>query len=76
MAVVHAVAAVARPHVAPMLDAVDDPEASGEALRHVLVGGVHRWRTSRPRSPRPRAASRLPPHKATKIIGEVLAEID
>jgi hypothetical protein len=27
--------------VAPAVEALDDPEASSEALRHVLVGGVH-----------------------------------
>src|ERR1019366_984055 len=26
---------------APPMEVLDDPEASGEALRHVLVGGVH-----------------------------------
>ena len=35
-----------------------------------------RSRTSRPKSPRLRAASRSAPHEATKIIGEVLAELD
>ncbi len=27
--------------LAAAVEAIDDPEASGEALRHVLVGGVH-----------------------------------
>ena len=41
MALVHAVAESDDHAVAPALEAIDDPEASGEALRHVLVGGVH-----------------------------------
>ena len=39
MAVVHAVAED-RDHVAEAVDALDDPAAGGEALRHVLVGGT------------------------------------
>ena len=39
MAVVHAVAEN-REQVAEAVDALDDPEASAEALRHVLVGGT------------------------------------
>src|SRR5690349_2398286 len=41
MKVVHAVATSEDHAVAPAVEALDDPEASGEALRHVLVGGVH-----------------------------------
>src|SRR3954470_18644485 len=41
MAVVHAVAEDPDHEVARAVEALDDPEASGEALRHVLVGGVH-----------------------------------
>ena len=41
MTVVHAVAESPDHAVAPAVEALDDPEASGEALRHVLVGGVH-----------------------------------
>src|SRR6478672_3801340 len=41
MSVVHAVATSPDHDVAPAVQALDDPEASGEALRHVLVGGVH-----------------------------------
>src|SRR5437899_2550430 len=41
MALVHAVATSPDHAVGPAVAALDDPEASGEALRHVLVGGVH-----------------------------------
>jgi len=41
MSLVHAVAEAPGDPVAPAVEALDDPEASGEALRHVLVGGVH-----------------------------------
>jgi hypothetical protein len=41
MALVHAVAVSADHAVAPAVGALDDPLASGEALRHVLVGGVY-----------------------------------
>src|SRR4051812_10755328 len=41
MALVHAVATSDDHEIAPALEALDDPEASAEALRHVLVGGVH-----------------------------------
>src|SRR5688572_16144790 len=41
MTVVHAVATSPDHAVAPAVAALDDPEAGGEALRHVLVGGVH-----------------------------------
>ncbi len=41
MTLVHAVATSPDHEVAPAVEALDDPEASGEALRHVLVGGVH-----------------------------------
>ncbi|MEY2571709.1 MAG: hypothetical protein QOE63_2059, partial [Acidimicrobiaceae bacterium] len=41
MALVHAVATSPDHEIAPALEALEDPEASGEALRHVLVGGVH-----------------------------------
>ena len=41
MALVHAVATSPDHAVALAVKALDDPGASGEALRHVLVGGVH-----------------------------------
>src|SRR6058998_2308139 len=41
MALIHAVATSPDHAVAPAVAALDDPEASAQALRHVLVGGVH-----------------------------------
>src|ERR1700683_4435964 len=41
LAVVHAVAASPHHDVSEAVAALDDPGASGEALRFVLVGGVH-----------------------------------
>src|SRR6202162_350781 len=41
MALVHAVAESPKHDVSAALEAINDPEASGEALRHVLIGGVH-----------------------------------
>src|ERR1700686_1623026 len=41
MALVHAVAASPDHGVSSAVKTIKDPQASGEALRHVLVGGVH-----------------------------------
>jgi hypothetical protein len=41
MTLVHAAAVQPDDAVAPAVEALDDPEASSETLRHVLVGGVH-----------------------------------
>lgn len=76
MAVVHAVAASPEHDVAPVLEALDDPEASGEALRHVLVGGVHSVEDFAAEVAEAEGGELLPAHEATKIIGEVLAELD
>ena len=76
MALVHEVATSEDHAVAPAVEALDDPEAAGEALRHVLVGGtpsVHAFATEVAEA---EGGDELPPHKATKIIGEVLAELD
>jgi hypothetical protein len=75
MAVVHAVDDDPQ-HVAEAVEALEDPESSAEALRHVLVGGtpsVHAFATEVAAA---EGGDELPPHKATKIIGQVLAEID
>ena len=75
MHVVHAVAE-SPDAVAPAVEELKDPEASGEALRHVLVGGVHSVEDFAAEVAEAEGGEPLPPHKATKIIGEVLAEID
>ncbi len=77
MAVVHAVATSADHDVAAAVGDLDDADASGEALRHVLVGGVHAVEDFAAEVAEATGEDEpLPPHEATKIIGEVLAEID
>jgi hypothetical protein len=76
MAVVHAVAESPGHEVAPALAAIDDPEASGEALRHVLVGGVPSVEAFANEVAEAEGGEPLPAHEATKIIGEVLGELD
>ncbi len=75
MQVVHAVAED-RTHVADAVAALDDPEAGGEALRHVLVGGTPSVQAFAGEVVEAEGGDLLPPHTATRIIGEVLAEID
>ncbi|MEA2972414.1 MAG: hypothetical protein QOG82_872, partial [Actinomycetota bacterium] len=76
MALVHAVATSPDHEVAPAVEALDDPEASGEALRHVLVGGVHSVEAFAAEVAEAEGGDPVPAHQMTKIIGEVLAEID
>lgn len=76
MALVHAVANSADHAVAPAVAALADPTASGEALRHVLVGGVPSVEAFAAEVAEAKGGDPLPAHKATKIIGEVLNELD
>ena len=76
MTLVHAVATSPDHEVALAVEALDDPEASGEALRHVLVGGVHSVEDFAAEIAEAEGGDPLPAHQATKIIGEVLAELD
>jgi hypothetical protein len=76
MHVVHEVAVSPDHAVAPAVEALDDPEASGQALRHVLVGGVHSVEDFAAEVAEAEGGDPLPAHEATKIIGEVLAELD
>jgi len=76
MTVVHAVASSPDHAVAPAVEALDDPEASGEALRHVLVGGVHSVEDFAAEVAEAEGGDPLPAHETTKIIGEVLTELD
>ncbi|HEV2069517.1 MAG TPA: hypothetical protein VGR26_06970 [Acidimicrobiales bacterium] len=76
MALVHAVATSPDSAVAPAVEALEDPQASGEALRHVLVGGVHAVEDFAAEVAAAHGGDPLPPHEATKIIGEVLMELD
>jgi hypothetical protein len=76
MSLVHAVATSPDHEIAPAVEALEDPAASGEALRHVLVGGVHSVEDFAAEIAESEGGDPLPAHKATKIIGEVLAELD
>jgi hypothetical protein len=76
MTLVHAVAVSPDHAVAEAVEALDDPEASGEALRHVLVGGVHSVEGFAAEVAEAEGGDPLPAHQATKIIGEVLAALD
>jgi hypothetical protein len=76
MSVVHAVAESPRHDVEPAVEALDDPEAAGEALRHVLVGGVPAVEAFADEVADAEGGEPLRAHEATKIIGEVLAELD
>jgi hypothetical protein len=76
MSLVHAVAESPKHEVEPALEALDDPEASGEALRHVLVGGVHAVEDFAHEVAEAEGGELLTPHETTKIIGEVLTTLD
>jgi hypothetical protein len=76
MTLVHAVAVAPGAPVAPAVEALDDPEASGEALRHVLVGGVHSVEAFATEVAEAEGGEVLSAHQTTKIIGEVLSELD
>ncbi len=76
MTLVHDIAESPDHAVAPAVKALDDPEATGEALRHVLVGGVPSVEGFAAEVAEAEGGDPLPAHKATKIIGEVLAELD
>jgi hypothetical protein len=76
MKIVHEVAESPNHDVTSAIESVDDPEASGEALRHVLVGGVHSVEAFSEEVAEAEGGEALPAHKMTKIIGEVLAELD
>jgi hypothetical protein len=76
MTLVHAVATSPEQEVTPAVAALEDPEASAEALRHVLVGGVHSVEDFAAEVAEAEGGDPLPAHEATKIIGKVLAELD
>ena len=76
MALVHAVAESPDHAVKPALAKLDDPEASGEALRHVLVGGVPSVEAFAHEVAEAEGGEPLAAHQATKIIGAVLGELD
>jgi len=75
MAVIHSVAE-ADTDVTEAVGSLVDPEASAEALRHVLVGGVPSVDAFASEVAEAEGGDPLPAHEVTKIIGNVLAEID
>lgn len=75
MTIVHAVAAEDE-DVDDAVDSLNDPEASAEALRHVLVGGVPSVDAFAAEVAESEGGEQIPAHKVTKVIGEVLAELD
>jgi len=76
MAVIHHVAEDPDLDIADVVEELADPDGSAEALRHVLVGGVHSVEDFATEVADHEGGEVLPPHQVTKIIGEVLAEID
>jgi hypothetical protein len=76
MTPIHAVATSPDEPVAPAVQALEDPDASGEALRHVLVGGVHSVEDFAAEVAEAEGGEPLSAHQTTKIIGEVLSELD
>ncbi|HVA99694.1 MAG TPA: hypothetical protein VNE42_00295 [Acidimicrobiales bacterium] len=76
MTVVHTLAESPNHDVAGALKDVKDSDASGEALRHVLIGGTHSVEAFSQEVAEAEGGEPLPAHKMTKIIGEVLAELD
>jgi hypothetical protein len=76
MTLVHEVATSPDHTVARAVEKIDDPEASGEALRHVLVGGVHSVEDFAAEVAAAEGGEPLSAHETTKIIGEVLTELD
>ena len=76
MHLVHEVATSPDHDVAAALGSIDDPEASAEALRHVLVGGTPSVEGFAKEVAEAEGGEPLPAHEATKIIGEVLSALD
>ena len=76
MGLVHAVAEDPDHDVADAVAGLDDPEASADALRHVLVGGVPSVEGFSAEVAESEGGEAIPAHQTTKIIGEILAELD
>jgi len=76
MNVVHILSESPDHDVVGALKDVSDSDASGEALRHVLIGGTHSVEAFSEEVAKAEGGEPLPAHKMTKIIGEVLAELD
>jgi hypothetical protein len=76
MTLVHQVALLPDHSVTAAVKALKDPNATGEALRHVLVGGVHSVEDFSSEVAEAEGGEPISAHETTKIIGEILAELD
>jgi hypothetical protein len=76
MALVHAAATHPDEPITTAVKDLDDPEGAGEALRHVLVGGVHAVEDFATEVAEAEGGDPIPAHEATTIIGKVLAVLD
>lgn len=76
MNIVHNLAESPDHDVVGALGSVDNSKASGEALRHVLIGGNHSVEAFAQEVAQAEGGEPLATHQMTKIIGEVLAELD
>lgn len=76
MTLLHAVAESPDHAITEAVASLEDPEASAEALRHVLVGGVPSVEAFSAEVAAAEGGEPLPAHQTTKIIGEVLQELD
>lgn len=76
MRLVHTLAEDPDHDVAAAVAELKDPGASAEALRHVLVGGVHSVEGFATEVAEGEGGEAIPAHEATRIIGEILAELD
>ena len=76
MHLVHEVAESPDHAIGPALEQVSDPQASAEALRHVLVGGAPSVEGFAQEVAEAEGGDPIPAHQATRIIGEVLAALD
>lgn len=76
MGLVHAVANDPDQAVADAVAEIRDPAASADALRHVLVGGVPSVEGFAAEVAEAEGGEAIPAHQATKIIGDILAELD
>ncbi|MEO6627714.1 MAG: hypothetical protein ABIP03_04020 [Aquihabitans sp.] len=62
--------------VADAVADLENPGATAEALRHVLVGGVPSIEGFTAEVAEAEGGETIPAHQATKIIGDILAELD
>lgn len=76
MGLVHTVANDPDHDVAEAVAELKDPAASAEALRHVLVGGEPSVEGFAAEVAQAEGGEPIPAHQATKIIGDILAELD